>query len=43
MHGYNLLNRRVWLPAWGDSTVDSMPMYRARTVTFGLELFLKKE
>ena len=43
VHGDNLLNRRVWMPAWGDSTGDTMPVFRGRTVYFGLELFLKKE
>ena len=42
-HGDNLLNRRVWMPAWGDSTGDTMPVFRGRTVYVGLELFLKKE
>jgi hypothetical protein len=42
-HGDNLLNRRVWMPDWGDSAGDTIPVFRGRTVTFGLELFLKKE
>jgi len=42
VHGTNLLNERVWLPAWGGLP-DTIPFNRGRTVYFGLELFRKKE
>ena len=42
VHGTNLLNGRVWLPAWGGLP-STIPFDRGRTVYFGLELFGKKE
>ena len=38
VHGDNLANREVWLPAWGEITGDTIPVLRGRTIYFGVEL-----
>ncbi len=43
VHANNLLNQKVWLPAWGDNSNDTMPVDRGRTVYIGLEFFVNKE
>lgn len=41
IRGDNLLNTSIWLPDWGASTGDTLPIVRGRTVYFGLEVTLK--
>ena len=43
IHATNLLNQKVWLPAWGDNSNDTMPVDRGRSVFVGLEFFLNRE
>jgi len=42
-YGDNLANRQVWMPEWGGNSGDSMPVFRGRTVYFGLEMTLRGE
>ena len=42
-HVENLADRQVWLPDWGGNSGDTIPMYRGRTIYFGIEVSLKKE
>lgn len=43
LHATNLLNQKIWLPAWGDNSNDTMPLDRGRTVYVGFEFFINKE
>jgi hypothetical protein len=36
-HGNDLLNQAVWLPGFGFSNIDSIPVEQGRTVYAGLE------
>lgn len=42
-HVENLADQRVWMPGWGDNSADSIPVYRGRTIYFGMEIALNKE
>ena len=42
-HADDLANQRVWLPAWGDNSGDTMPITGGRSIRFGIEVCLKKE
>ncbi len=42
-HAENLANRQVWLPAWGEGMGSTMPVYRGRTVYFGIEVWFRHE
>jgi len=42
-HAENLGNYQVWLPDWGDSSGDTMPVNRGRTVYFGVEFSVGRE
>jgi len=42
-YGDNLTNRQVWMPEWGGNPGDSIPVFRGRTVYFGLEMTLRGE
>lgn len=42
-HAENLANYQVWLPNLGDNSNDTNPIYRGRTVYFGLEFSLGRE
>jgi len=42
-HAENLANRQVWLPAWGEGMGSTMPVYRGRTVYFGIEVWFRRE
>jgi outer membrane receptor protein involved in Fe transport len=43
VYGDNLTNRQVWMPEWGGNSVDSIPVFRGRSVYFGLEMTLQGE
>ena len=43
VYGDNLTNRQVWTPEWGGNAAETIPMFRGRTVYFGLEMTLRKE
>ena len=43
VHGENLANYQVWLPGWGDNGRDTMPVYRGRTIHFGVEVWFRQE
>jgi len=42
-YGDNLTNRQVWMPEWGGNPGDSIPVFRGRTVYFGLEMTIRAE
>jgi outer membrane receptor protein involved in Fe transport len=42
-HAENLANREIWLPAWGEGMGSTMPVYRGRTVYFGIEVWFRHE
>jgi outer membrane cobalamin receptor len=43
VHGDDLTNHQVWLPAWGSYAPDTIPVVRGRTLYFGLEVWQKHE
>jgi hypothetical protein len=42
-HGDNLVNRAVWLPAWGYTSASTLPFERGRTIYYGIEFAFKRE
>ena len=37
VHGDNLANKEIWLPAWGDGLVGTIPVNRGRTIYVGVQ------
>jgi outer membrane receptor protein involved in Fe transport len=37
IHGTNLTNHQVWLPGWGFTSVDNIPVQQGRVIYAGLE------
>jgi len=42
LHGDDLTNRAVWLPALGTNSPNTIPVVRGRTLYFGLEVWQKQ-
>jgi outer membrane receptor protein involved in Fe transport len=42
VHGDDLANTQIWLPALGTSSPDTIPVVRGRTVYFGIEVWRKQ-
>jgi hypothetical protein len=42
LHGDDLTNRAVWLPALGTNSANTIPVVRGRTLYFGLEVWQKQ-
>jgi len=43
LHGDNLTNHQIWLPALGTFPLQTMPVVQGRTLYFGLEVWQKHE
>jgi outer membrane receptor protein involved in Fe transport len=41
-HGNNITNRPIWLPSWGNNSVDTVPYQQGRVIYAGLEFLLGK-
>jgi len=42
VHGDDLANNQVWLPALGTNSVNTIPVVRGRTLYFGIEVWRKE-
>ena len=42
VHANNLTDYRVWLPSWGFTSVDTIPVRQGRVVYFGLQFSARK-
>ena len=42
VHGDDLANNQVWLPALGTNSVNTIPVVRGRTIYFGIEVWQKQ-
>jgi outer membrane receptor protein involved in Fe transport len=42
VHANNLTNHAVWLPGWGFSSIDTVPVQQGRVVYAGLEISMGK-
>jgi len=42
VHGDDLANNQVWLPALGTASVNTIPAVRGRTIYFGIEVWQKQ-
>jgi len=42
LHGNDLLNNQVWLPALGTNSPNTIPVVRGRTLYFGIEVWQKQ-
>jgi outer membrane receptor protein involved in Fe transport len=42
LHGDDLTNTQVWLPALGTNSANTMPVVRGRTLYFGIEVWRKQ-
>jgi outer membrane receptor for ferrienterochelin and colicins len=42
LHGDDLMNKQMWLPALGTNSLNTIPVIRGRTLYFGLEVWQKQ-
>lgn len=42
LHGCDLLNNQIWLPALGTNSPNTIPVVRGRTLYFGIEVWQKQ-
>jgi hypothetical protein len=42
VHGDNLTNNQVWLPALGTNSANTIPVVWGRTLYFGMEVWQKQ-
>ena len=42
LHGDDLANTQIWLPAWGSNSSNTMPGVQGRTIYFGMEVWQKQ-
>ena len=42
VHGDDLANNQIWLPALGTNSANTIPVVRGRTIYFGIEVWQKQ-
>jgi len=42
LHGDDLTNTQIWLPALGTTSANTMPVVQGRTLYFGVEVWRKE-
>jgi hypothetical protein len=42
LHGDDLANSQIWLPAWGSNSPNTIPVFQGRTIYFGMEVWQKQ-
>jgi len=42
VHGDDLLNSQLWLPALGTGSPNTVPVVRGRTLYFGIEVWQRQ-